>query len=246
MNLQNSEIEILKTIDHAVLKPNLNLQQLEEAIGLAYLLPIASLCVHSFWVAHVASQDIGKTALSSVIGFPLGATPAPIKALEISWAIRTGASEMDVVINIGALKNGLLQDVKRELDIITSAVQLAEHPQKAKKVIKLILETCYLTQEEKKIAVELACNANIDFVKTSTGFGDYGATIEDVVYLRELLPDHIGVKASGGIKTLEDVQEMIAAGASRIGTSSTLRIVKELGIDLESLKEERKLYELLP
>jgi deoxyribose-phosphate aldolase len=157
----------------------------------------------------------------SVVGFPLGATPPEVKAFEARKAIRQGASEIDMVIHVGALKAGDDDHVERDI----AAVVAASHAGGA--ICKVIIETCYLSDDEKVRACEITKRANADFVKTSTGFGPAGATVEDVALMRRTVGPEMGVKAAGGIRTLATLQAMVAAGASRIGASASVKIIQE-------------------
>ncbi len=180
----------------------------------------ASVCINPTWVKRSAERLRGSSVkVCTVIGFPLGATPPEIKAMEARRALRDGAREVDMVINIGALRSGdhdlVLKDIEKVVD--------AAHEGGA--IAKVILETALLSDEEKVIASALARQAKADFVKTSTGFNGGGATVYDVALMRETVGPTMGVKASGGVRTLEDAEDMIAAGATRIGASAGVQIV---------------------
>jgi deoxyribose-phosphate aldolase len=180
-----------------------------------------AVCVNPYRV-KLAKEQLKETDIkvASVIGFPLGATPTEVKVFEAKKALEDGADELDVVINIGALKDKDYEYVKKD---IAEVVKVA-HEKGA--IVKVIIETCYLTNEEKEIACKLAMEAGADFVKTSTGFGSEGATVEDVRLMRNVVGDKLGVKAAGGIRTYEKAIAMIEAGANRIGTSSGVKIVE--------------------
>jgi deoxyribose-phosphate aldolase len=180
----------------------------------------ASVCVNSCWVALVAAQLAATPVkLCTVVGFPLGASASEVKVAEAEYALRYGAQEIDMVINIGALCGGDIATVGRE---ISSVVDVSH---RAGAIVKVIIETALLSDEQKVLACKLAVKAGADFVKTSTGFSSGGATAADVRLMREAVGPSVGVKASGGIRTLEDFESMVAAGATRIGTSAGVRLV---------------------
>ncbi len=219
---------IIPMIDHAVLAPDATRDDVLAGCELAAELETATICIHPRWV-DVAAEALAASPVTvgTVAGFPLGATTRQVKALEARQGISRGADEIDMVLAITSLKSG---DHDAVLDDIAAVVGAAYSSDLEEPTVKVILETCYLTDEEKRTAVELAVEAGADFVKTSTGLGPEGATVENVRLLRELAPDDVGVKAAGGIRTVEDCLAMIDAGASRIGTSSTRSIAEELGI----------------
>ena len=210
-------------IDHAVLKPTHTERDVVDACAIARKEHIASVCVKPFYVPVTARllKDTG-VATSTVIGFPHGGQAPEVKVATALTALHDGATELDMVINIGALIDKDYPTIERE---VASVVGLA-HGNEA--LVKVILETSYLDDAQKVIAAQIAAAAGADFVKTSTGFGPEGATIEDVKLLRETVGKKMGVKASGGIRTLDDALAMIEAGASRLGTSSTTSILEEL------------------
>ena len=213
-------VNIAKMIDHTLLKANTTKEQIEKLCEEAKQYKFASVCVNPTWVATAAEQlkdtDI---KVCTVIGFPLGANTPEAKAYETENAIENGATEVDMVINIGALKDGNDELVERDIRAVVKAA-------KGRALVKVIIETCLLSEEEKVRACELAVKAGADYVKTSTGFSTGGATIEDVALMRKTVGPEIGVKASGGVRNLEDAEAMIAAGATRIGTSSGVAIVQ--------------------
>jgi deoxyribose-phosphate aldolase len=222
LGIGNVSPEVAHLIDHTLLKPDATVQQITQLCHEALLYNFASVCVNPTHVKLVA--DLLRNSdvkVCTVVGFPLGATPSQAKLFETEQALRDGASEIDMVINIGALKGGddelVLQDI--------AGVAQAAHSQDA--LCKVIIETALLTAEEKVRASTLAKKAKADFVKTSTGFSGGGATIEDVALMRQTVGPGLGVKASGGIKTLSDAQNMIAAGATRLGASAGVRIIQE-------------------
>lgn len=213
-------MNLAKMIDHTLLKADATKRDIENLIAEAKKYEFASVCINSTWVEFAAQQLMGtKVKVCTVIGFPLGATTSESKAFEAKDAIAKGAAEVDMVINIGALKGGDLvlveQDIKAVVDVA-----------KDKALVKVIIETCLLSEEEKVCACELAVKAGADFVKTSTGFSTGGATPEDVRLMRKVVGERVGVKASGGIHSLDDMKKMITAGATRIGASSGVKIIE--------------------
>lgn len=220
-------INYAKYIDHTLLKPEATQEQIAHLCMEAKRYQFASVCINSTWVKVAANTLKGTDVkICTVIGFPLGATATAVKAFEAEDAIKNGAQEIDMVINIGALKS---KNNDRVLNDIKAVVNVAE----GRALVKVIIETCLLTDEEKRRASELSVSAGADYVKTSTGFSISGATPEDVRLMREVVGSTMGVKASGGVRSLEDVQAMIAAGASRIGTSSGVKIIQELTSEVD-------------
>jgi deoxyribose-phosphate aldolase len=215
--------ELAAMIDHAVLKPTQTERDVVDGCAIARKEHIASVCVKPFYVPVTARllKDSGVDT-STVIGFPHGGQSPEVKVSTASNALRDGATELDMVINIGALIDKDYATVERE---VASVVGLA-HASEA--LVKVILETSYLDDAQKVIAAQIAAAAGADFVKTSTGFGPEGATVEDVRLLRQTVGTKLGVKASGGIRTLDEALAMIEAGADRLGTSSTSAILNEL------------------
>jgi deoxyribose-phosphate aldolase len=212
--------EIASLIDHTILKPDATREDVLRVCKEAREYVFASVCVNPYWVPLVAHQLEGsRVKVCSVVGFPLGATTTEAKVLETESAIRLGAQEIDMVINIGALLSGDLEAVKVDI----AAVAEAAHKHGA--LLKVIIETALLDDARKVTACELAVAAKADFVKTSTGFSTAGATVHDVELMRHTVGPHIGVKASGGIRTLVDFRNMVAAGASRVGASASVKIV---------------------
>lgn len=209
-------------IDHTLLKPDAKKEQIELLCQEAKEYKFASVCVNPTWVNFTSQLLKGSgVKVCTVIGFPLGATTSETKAFEAKNAIENGAKEVDMVINIGALKDGDDQLVEKDIRAVVDAA-------KGKALTKVIIETCLLTDEEKVRACELAVKAGADFVKTSTGFSTGGATVQDIALMRKTVGSNIGVKASGGIRSTEDAGNMIDAGATRIGASSGVAIVKGL------------------
>ena len=214
--------EVAHLIDHTLLKPDATVQEITQLCHEAILYNFASVCINPTHVKLAAELlNNSDVKVCTVIGFPLGATPSQAKAFETEQALNDGATEIDMVINIGAVKGH--DDDLVEQDI--AGVVRAAHNRGA--LCKVIIETALLTDEEKVRACQLAKKAGADFVKTSTGFSSGGATIEDVALMRRTVGPGIGVKASGGIKTLSDAQNMIAAGATRLGASAGVKIVQE-------------------
>ncbi len=207
-------------IDHTLLKPDATREQIDRLCEEAVRYGFAAVCVNPIWVRRAAANVRGsRVRVASVVGFPLGAHAPEIKALEARRALRDGAREIDMVINIGALKAGELDDVKRDIARVSEACR------EVGAVCKVIIETALLTDEEKVVASRLAKQAKADFVKTSTGFGGGGAEVFDVGLMREAVGPAMGIKASGGIKTADQVRALIAAGATRIGASAGIEIV---------------------
>jgi deoxyribose-phosphate aldolase len=217
--------EIAKMIDHTLLKAEATKEQVEQLCAEAKEYRFASVCVNPTWVSY-ASELLQGTGVDvcTVIGFPLGATTPETKAFETTNAIENGATEVDMVINVGALKDRNDTLVERDIQAVVNAA-------KGKALTKVIIETSLLTEEEKVRACKLAVSAGTDFVKTSTGFSTGGATIADIALMRKTVGLTIGVKASGGVRSAEDAKNMIDAGATRIGASSGIAIVKGLVSD---------------
>lgn len=208
-------------IDHTLLKPDATLSMITKLCDEAKQYHFASVCVQPCWVQYCADYlKETDVKICTVIGFPLGATTTTVKVFETKNAIENGADEIDMVINIGALKAGNEELVYKEIKDVVEASQ--NH------CVKVIIETCLLTDEEKRKVCELAVKAKATFVKTSTGFSTGGATVEDVRLMKENVGDYCQVKASGGVRCFLDLEAMINAGASRIGTSAGVRIVKEI------------------
>ncbi|GIP38150.1 deoxyribose-phosphate aldolase [Paenibacillus sp. J31TS4] len=213
-------MNIAGMIDHTLLKADAVEAEVAKLTDEAKTYKFASVCVNPTWVAFCAEQLAGTAVkVCTVIGFPLGATTPEVKAFETENAIRNGATEVDMVVNIGALKDGRDELVERDIRAVVEAAS-------GKALVKVIIESCLLTNEEKVRACELAVKAGADFVKTSTGFSTGGATAEDVALMRKTVGDKAGVKASGGVRSLEDVKRMIEAGATRIGASSGVKIMQ--------------------
>lgn len=207
-------------IDHTLLRPHATEDQVRQLCAEATEFGFATVCVNPTWVPLCAGLLRGtRVKVCTVIGFPLGATFPEVKAFESQRSIAAGAAELDMVINIGALKSRHYRLVEEDI----AAVVTVAHAAGA--TVKVIIEAAYLTDEEKVEACALAKAAGADYVKTSTGFGPSGATVEDVALMRRVVGPEMGVKAAGGIKTAEEAKAMIAAGASRIGASASVKIV---------------------
>jgi deoxyribose-phosphate aldolase len=207
-------------IDHTVLKPDVPPEKIDTLCDEAMKYHFAAVCINPVWVQRAARRVRGsRVKVASVVGFPLGASVPEIKAMEARRAIRDGAREIDMVINIGALKGGDRDLVQRDIAGVSDACR------EVGALNKVIIEACYLSDEEKVVACRLAQLARADFVKTSTGFGPGGATVFDVALMRETVGLKMGVKAAGGIHDANDARAMITAGANRIGASAGIRIV---------------------
>jgi deoxyribose-phosphate aldolase len=213
-------VDLAKFIDHTLLKPDADADEIDVLCDEALEYGFASVCINPTWVKRSAERLRGSPVkVCTVIGFPLGANTPEMKAMEARRALRDGAREVDMVINVGALKSGMHALVRSDIEKVVDAAH------EAGAICKVILETALLTDEEKVIASALAKQAKADFVKTSTGFAGGGATVYDVALMRETVGPDMGVKASGGVRTLEDAEDMIAAGATRIGASAGVQIV---------------------
>ena len=208
-------------IDHTLLKPEATRSDILRVCREARQFGFASVCVNPYWVPTVASELAASCVkVCTVAGFPLGASAVSIKCAEAEEALRGGAQEIDMVINVGALRSGEYEVVDREIRAVTEACH------RAGAIVKTILETAFLDDRQKAVACALARMAGADFVKTSTGFGPAGATAEDVALMRLVVGPEMGVKAAGGIRTLEDLRRMVAAGATRIGASASVKIAE--------------------
>lgn len=211
---------LARMIDHTLLKADATKDEVMKLLEEAKKYQFASICINPTWVKTAAEflKETPEVKVCTVIGFPLGATTSEVKAFETKNAIDNGATEVDMVINIGALKDGQYDLVEKDIKAVVEAA-------KGKALTKVIIETCLLTEEEKVKACELAVKAGADFVKTSTGFSTGGATVEDVALMRKTVGPEIGVKASGGVRSLEDAEAVVKAGANRIGASSGVKII---------------------
>lgn len=229
-SLENlSPRDFAQFIDHTILKPDAQRADIMRICKEAKQYLFKSVCVNSYYVPLVADMLSGTTVgTCSVVGFPLGAMPHTIKAREAEWAVAAGAQEIDMVIALGALKDNANDIVKQDIASVKKACGSA--------LLKVIIETCLLTDEEKRRACILAQEAGADFVKTSTGFSTAGAAVQDVELMRAVVGPSMGVKASGGIRTLNDAKRMIAAGANRLGVSASIAIVTNCEVPADSKK----------
>ncbi|MDD2219035.1 MAG: deoxyribose-phosphate aldolase [Desulfoplanes sp.] len=220
---QTTRSELTNSIDHTLLKPEATSVDILHVCEQAITYQFISLCINPCYVSLAQEYLAGTPVkIASVVGFPLGAQTSRIKALEAQEALQKGAREIDMVMHLGAMKSGEYALVEKDIRTIARICH------KEGGLLKVIIETCLLTLEEKRKACGLCVDADADMVKTSTGFGTAGATLEDVRLMHDLVSPHgLGVKAAGGIKTLADALAMLAAGATRIGTSSGVAIVKE-------------------
>lgn len=213
-------MDYAKMIDHTLLKTDAQKKDLDKLLLEAKKYNFMSVCVSPIWVKYAAEQ-LKDTNLKvcTVIGFPQGATPTEVKVFETKNAIENGATEVDMVIPVGVLKDKDYIAVENDIRAVVEAA-------KSKALTKVIIETCLLTDEEKIMACKLSKSAGADFVKTSTGFSTAGATVKDIRLMRETVGEQMGVKASGGVRSREDADAMIKAGATRIGTSNGVKIVE--------------------
>lgn len=213
--------DIASLIDHTILKPDATIEQVKKICEEAKEYRFASVCVNPHYVKLVSENLKGSgVGTTSVVGFPLGASTSEVKEFETREAIKDGATEIDMVMNISALKNRNLDLVKEDIFMVMEAAR--------GETVKVIIETCLLTNEEKVLACEIVKKCGADFVKTSTGFSTGGATIEDVELIKKIVGDCVYIKASGGIRTLKDIKAFVKAGASRIGASASVDIIKEI------------------
>lgn len=209
-------------IDHTLLKPDATRQELEKLCREAAEFKFATVCVNPTWVAYCASQlRHTSVGVCTVVGFPLGATTPDVKNYETRRVIFDGAREVDMVINVGALKSGDVRLVERDIEAV------AQPCREAGVISKVIIEAAFLTDDEKVTACTLAKAAGADFVKTSTGFGPGGATVADVALMRRVVGAEMGVKAAGGVRDLDGLKAMVAAGATRVGASAGVKIVQQ-------------------
>lgn len=212
--------DLARYIDHTQLKPETTQKDIDLLCDEAEEYGFATVCVNPFWVERCVQRlNNISVGVASVVGFPLGATTTEIKVKETEMVCSLGAAEVDMVINIGAFRSRKYGLVRADIEAVV------EQARSHQSLTKVIIETALLTQTQKRKASQLTVEARADMVKTSTGFSGGGATVEDVTLLRQTIPDHIGLKASGGIRTADQVREMLAAGASRIGASAGVTIV---------------------
>jgi deoxyribose-phosphate aldolase len=222
----NFDRTVAGLIDHTILKPEATRDEVRKVCAEARKFEFASVCVNSFWTKFAAAElRESPVKVCTVAGFPLGATTTAAKVAETLACLRDGALEIDMVINIGALRGGERDEVAGDI----RGVVLASHGHGA--IVKVIIETALLQDQEKVLACRLAQDAGADFVKTSTGFSKAGATVADITLMRRTVGKSMGVKASGGIRTLDSVKAMVAAGATRIGASASVRIMEETVVE---------------
>lgn len=210
--------EIYAHIDHTLLKPFSTWEDIEKLCDEAVEYKTASVCVPQSYIERINKKYGDKLAICTVIGFPLGYNLTESKIVEAKKAIEYGASEIDMVVNISDVKNGDYEKVEEEIRAIKEAV--------GERILKVIIETCYLTEEEKIAMCKAVTNAGADYIKTSTGFGTDGARMEDVILFKEHIGDNVKIKAAGGVRTKEDLIAFIEAGCDRIGTSSAIKMLK--------------------
>lgn len=210
--------EILAKVDHTLLKPESTWAQIKQICDDAVEYKTASICINPCYVKRAVEYLNGRVPVCTVIGFPLGATPTAVKVFEAKQALADGAEEFDMVINIGALKDGDYEYVKQDIAALKEAV--GDH------VLKVIIETCLLTDEEKEKMCDIVVEAGADFIKTSTGFSTAGATFHDIELFNRCVAGRCKIKAAGGIKSVDDMEKFISLGADRLGTSSAIKLLK--------------------
>ncbi|HUO78376.1 MAG TPA: deoxyribose-phosphate aldolase [Thermodesulfovibrionales bacterium] len=212
---------VAQLIDHTLLKPDATLAEIRKVCEEAVRFGFHSVCVNPFFLPETTAILSGSgVKVTTVIGFPLGMTLTNVKVYEAMESVLRGSEELDIVMNIGMAKSGKWRDVQKDISDVISATKGVVH--------KVIIEACYLTREEKGEASRMVLEAGAEFVKTSTGFGPGGATVEDIYLIRSVVKDRCAIKASGGVGSLRQVREFFAAGATRIGTSSGVAIMKEM------------------
>lgn len=213
--------KIIKSIDHTCLIQDATWHDIKMHCDKALKFGVASVCTPPSYVKDASDYLAGRVAVCTTVGFPLGYTTTSAKCFEAENAVENGADEIDMVINIGWLKDGLFSDISKEIDMVKEAC--------SSKILKVIIETCLLTQEEKIKMCEIVSKSKADFIKTSTGFSTGGATYDDIKLFRKHVSNNVGIKAAGGIRTLEEAWDYILLGASRLGTSSLLEIIEKQG-----------------
>ena len=211
--------EILKHVDHTLLKPIATWEDIQKICDESIEYNTASICIPSCYISRINEKYGDKVNICTVVGFPLGYSTTEAKVLEAKQAIENGANEIDMVINISDVKNGDYDKVTAEIKALKEAV--------GDKILKVIIETCYLTEEEKIAMCKSVTDAGADYIKTSTGFGTGGATIEDIKLFKQHIGPNVKIKAAGGVKTVEDLEMFITEGCERIGTSSAINLIKE-------------------
>ncbi len=210
--------EILGYIDHTLLKPFATWEEIQVLCNEAIEYKTASVCVPPSYVKRIQERYGKQINICTVVGFPLGYSVTEAKEEEVKKAIADGAEEVDMVVNIADVKNGDYKKVEQEIATLKSIV--------GDKILKVIIETCFLTEEEKIAMCKAVTGGGADYIKTSTGFGTDGATIEDIELFKQYIGPNVKIKAAGGVKTIEDLEKFIAAGCSRIGTSSAVSLLK--------------------
>ena len=210
--------EILKHVDHTLLKPVATWEDIQKICDESIEFNTASICIPACYISRINEKYGDKVNICTVVGFPLGYSTTEAKVLEAKQAIENGANEIDMVINISDVKNGDYDKVTAEIKALKEAV--------GDKILKVIIETCYLTEEEKIAMCKSVTDAGADYIKTSTGFGTGGATIEDIKLFKQHIGPNVKIKAAGGVKTVEDLEMFINEGCERIGTSSAINLIK--------------------
>jgi deoxyribose-phosphate aldolase len=217
--------QLVKVIDHTLLAPSATVDDIERLCREAIDYGFYAVCVNTCYIKHAVSMLKGSSVkVVSTVGFPLGAVSSDVKAYEAAWAVEAGASEVDMVLNVGLLKSGDFFEVREDIEGVVKAAKKAN----TKAKIKVIVETSLLEINEKVSVCRLVKDAGADLIKTSTGFGPGGAVVEDIQLFKKMVGDSIGIKAAGGIKDLNTLMSMLEAGATRIGTSSTVSIMNQL------------------
>ena len=211
--------EILKHVDHTLLLQGATWEEIRQICDDGIKYQTASVCIPPCYVKQASEYVQGKVAICTVIGFPNGNMTTKTKEFETKDAIENGADEIDMVMNIGWLKDKKYQDVEQEIRTLKEAC--------GDKILKVIIETCLLTEEEKIKMCELVTNAGADYIKTSTGFGTGGATMEDILLFKKYIGEHVKMKAAGGVRSVADMEAFLEAGCDRIGTSSAIKLIKE-------------------
>ena len=210
--------DILKTVDHTLLKPEATWEQIRAVVDDGIQYRTASVCIPACYVKRAADYAAGRVAICTVIGFPCGYATTAAKCFEAEEAVKNGADEIDMVINIGLAKEGRWEELLQEIKAVKAAC--------GGKLLKVIIETCLLTEEEKIALCQVVSQSGADFIKTSTGFSTGGATREDIALFAKHVTG-IRIKAAGGIRSLQDAEDMLALGAERLGTSAIVKLVKE-------------------
>ncbi len=206
------EQDIIRLVDHTILRPACTWREVQHCCDEAVAAEAASVCLSPIFVARAAEYLGGRLPICTVVGFPHGAVKSVVKWFEADRALKAGAEEIDMVLNLSWVKDAHWTALREELRALRAVTR--------KRVLKVIVETCYLTEDEKRRLCDLVAEAEADFIKTSTGFGTGGATVEDVRLFRETLPDFVKIKASGGVRSFDDARAMLQAGADRLGSSA--------------------------